>query len=99
MTITLELRPELEARLKETAGRMGVSPEQYLEDCIDQIPKMAPEMAPLLGDDTLALLSQWDAEEAARTPEEVEQAEAMWEELQASLNANRVATGERLLFP
>jgi hypothetical protein len=31
--------------------------------------------------------------------QEAEQAEADWRELQAGLNANRAATGERPLFP
>jgi len=33
------------------------------------------------------------------TEEEAAVAEAEWEELKANLNANRRATGERLLFP
>lgn len=42
----------------------------------------------------LAMLKQWEAEDAANPD-----AEREWEELKAALNANRRATGERLLFP
>ena len=40
MTITLELRPETETRLIETAARVGVSLEQYLADWIEQAPEV-----------------------------------------------------------
>ena len=37
MTITLDLAPEVEARLKETAARSGLSPEEYLERSLERL--------------------------------------------------------------
>jgi len=39
MNLTLDLKPDLEARLKETAARAGMSLEQYLAAWLEQIPE------------------------------------------------------------
>jgi hypothetical protein len=45
MTVTLELRPDLEAVLKATATRAGLSPEQYLMERIEQLRDKSPDEA------------------------------------------------------
>src|SRR5438094_123950 len=47
---------------------------------------------------TLELFERWRKEDAAMTPEEVEQERADWEELKANLNAERDRAGARRLF-
>jgi hypothetical protein len=48
MTITLELKPEVEARVLAHAGAQGVSPERYLTSIIEaQVPPVEPSQASL----------------------------------------------------
>ena len=48
MTVTLELRPEIEARLTEHARAKGVAVEEYLQKVIEDIvqPRYAPPLYP-----------------------------------------------------
>ncbi len=57
-------------------------------------PKSTAKVIPLI-----ALLTQWDEEDATDEPIELARREQKWEQLKENLNANRRATGERLLFP
>ena len=112
MSITLDLRPETEARLKETAERTGLSLEQYLTGWIEQVPEMIPaaELARLIAESDQSLeegpaenleelFARWREEDATDDPEELDRRDAALKDLKANLNANRAATGERLLFP
>jgi hypothetical protein len=100
MTITLELTPEEQARLSDKAARFGLDVSSYLRRIVEtEISPPAVPTGPLPGDRTREILAKWREEDDAMTPEEAAQAEAEWEELKANLNANRAATGERLLFP
>lgn len=47
----------------------------------------------------LALLDSWLKEDTTDDPEEIRKSEEEYEELKRNLNANRAATGERLVFP
>ena len=111
MTITLDLRPELEARLKTTAARAGLSPVKYLEDWIEQIPEVMPdeELATLIAESQeppkaastgslSELFAQWRKEDETSDPDELARRDTELEELKANLNANRAATGEEPLF-
>ena len=111
MTITLDLRPELEARLKTTAARAGLSPAKYLEDWIEQIPEVMPdeELAKLIAESQeppkaastgslSELFAQWRKEDETSDPDELARRDTELEELKANLNANRAATGEEPLF-
>jgi len=141
MTITIDLKPELEARLKHSAEQAGLTPEQYLVGCIELAPAVLPieklaeqirqsrifetsemlpaeELAKLIvqSQETLEepagtvgvvppiqdldeLFAQWREEDATDDPEELARRDAQLDELKANLNANRAATGGRLLFP
>jgi hypothetical protein len=99
MTIILELTPEEQARLRDKAARLGLDESAYLRRLVDADTAPARPTGPPPGDNTLALLQEWREESARMTPEEAEQARAEWEELKAGLNAERAATGERLIFP
>ena len=47
----------------------------------------------------IALLEFWLQEDATDDPEEIRKSEEEYNELKSNLNANRAATGERLIFP
>ena len=47
----------------------------------------------------IALLEFWLQEDATDDPEEIRKSEEEYAELKRNLNANRAATGERLIFP
>ena len=47
----------------------------------------------------IALLDFWLQQDATDDPEEIRKADEEFEELRRNLNANRAATGERLVFP
>ena len=115
MSITLELRPELETRLRADAARAGVALDQYVVRQIEQTAEeagriSAPLTRPVPVPGRLALgfypagslaeaFAQWQAEDATDDPGELRRAEEELDELKANLNANRAATGERPLFP
>jgi hypothetical protein len=48
---------------------------------------------------TLELLASWKAQDATTSPEQIRAAEDEVTEFMKSMNENRAATGERLLFP
>jgi hypothetical protein len=109
MTITLELKPEVEERLRENAARVGLPVERYLLNWIEQAPQAPaastalPATLPANGDyppGSLAeLFAQWQAEDATDDPEELDRRDRELEELKANLNATRAANGEEPLFP
>lgn len=47
----------------------------------------------------IALLDSWLVQDSTDDPEELREAEEEFEELKRNMNANRFATGERLVFP
>ena len=94
MMLQIELTPEQEAHLQEEASRQGVALAPSVRQRLGISPVPDAENQALID-----LLQEWDTEDAAMTEEEAAAAEADWEELTANLNANRRATGERLLFP
>jgi len=94
MTLTIELTPEEEARLRAAAARDGVS----MADCArrvlaDHLPPEAPR------DRTLELSAQWEAEDATDDPEEIARRNQEWEEFRDNINATRAAAGARILYP
>lgn len=94
MTLTIDLNPEEEARLRAAAARNGVTVAECARQVLTaNLPPDEPQ------DRTLALLAQWEAEDATSDPEEIRRAEAELAELKAGLNAPRETAGARLLFP
>ena len=47
----------------------------------------------------IALLKSWREQDATDDPEEIRQAEEELAEFKRNMNANRAATGERLVYP
>jgi hypothetical protein len=101
MTLQIELTPEEEARLTAAAQEQGVDPAECARRVLSEhLPPIDSEdRSAKAKDRTIELFEQWEAEDATDDPEEIARRIQEWEELKAGLNANRAATGERLLFP
>jgi hypothetical protein len=87
MTLTIDLAPEMERRLRRNALAYGKSVQEYLLHLLSELPD-AP--APSEYEATLALFQQWADEDAALTPEEAAREDADWEQIEANLQANRL---------
>ncbi|HLK60592.1 MAG TPA: hypothetical protein VKU00_28780 [Chthonomonadaceae bacterium] len=111
MTLTIELTPQEEAWINAQTRQHGLSPAEIVRQLMDErIPGLngthtAPsETKPIIELDAkqraaIAYLDARIKEGENATPEEVRQATEEFEELKRNLNANRAATGERLVFP
>ena len=66
----------------------------------EQLAALLPKMPPIDAKQqaALALLDQWDQEDAAMTEEEKDQADQDLEEFKRNINANRAATGEEPIY-
>jgi hypothetical protein len=95
--LSITLPPDLESRLRHTAGQLGEDPEAYARRLIQGgLPATTSH------DRTLALLKEWDEEDKTSDPHEVDARIAQFEELKATMNATRKESGgpnPRLVFP
>lgn len=105
MTLQIEFTPREEAWLARQAEREGISPAEIIRRMVDaQLALNAePEQStPILDAENaaaIAMLDRWVLEDATDDPEEILKVDEEVEELKQNLNANRAATGERLVFP
>ena len=84
--MTIKLRPDLEARLKDEAQRRGVDPN----DCANEVLDLGLPLRSGDNQATLDLLAQWDEEEATDDPVELERRRAEAEEFMQNLSRNRI---------
>jgi hypothetical protein len=108
MTLNIEFTPQEEAWLHDQAAQQGIPPAEIIRRLVDEhlpepVQTVVPELnAPLIdakNATAIAYLDRRIQEEATDDPEAIRQAEEEVEELKRNLNANRAATGERLVFP
>lgn len=115
MRLTIELSPAEASRLTAQAAEGGVDLEQMIHDLVvQQLPEKAevPSISPGFSTRSdahtmlthrnaaaIALLRSWIEQDATEDPDEILRANEDLEELKRNLNANRGATGERLVFP
>jgi hypothetical protein len=96
MTLTIDLPPDIEARLKREAERKGEQPADVARRLIENgLP--APTPSPQY-EYTKALFEQWAKEDATDDPEEIAAAERELEEFKARINSYRAETGERPVY-
>jgi predicted transcriptional regulator len=96
MTLTIELTPETEARLKQEAERKGEPPADVARRLIENgLPSLAPSPQ---YEYTKALFEQWAKEDATDDPEEIAAAEHELAEFKARINSYRTETGERPIY-
>ena len=95
-----KVQEELEALLLDglDSGEPVESTPEFWQDFRDKInERRTPGMQAKIP--LVALLDEWEAEDAIDDPQELARREQEWETLKQNLNANRCATGARLHFP
>jgi hypothetical protein len=88
--MTIQLPPEVEARLSEEAHRRGVAPTDFAAKLIEQgLPRSA---APGAGPNQAAieLLKRWEQENATDDPAELARRQKEYEEFKEAMNRNRL---------
>jgi hypothetical protein len=97
-----EISPQIAARLNIAAQMRRIDPTQLLESLLaDSLPPIPSgvQTTPIDAENAAAIawLEQRMAEDATDDPEEIRKADEEVAELRRNLNANRAATGERLV--
>ena len=82
--MTFTIPPELEKQLKAQASRVGLNPDEYARQLIQQAVSHAQP-----DDATLKLLAQWRAEDETDDPQELARREAEWEEFKQAMNRSK----------
>ena len=83
MTVTIDLKPDLEARLQEQARASELTLADYLVKLVEEAAGAARNQA------AAALLATWDKEDATDDPAEIDARRAEWEALKVALNEAR----------
>lgn len=97
MTLTIELTPTEEAQLTAAARQAGLAPRELARQLVTA--HLPPVTADRPNDPTLALLAQWEADDAQMTPEERTEAQRDAQAFLDGINAERARAGARLLYP
>ena len=99
MTLTIDLTPAEEARLTAAARRAGVEPADVMRKLVtEHLPPTETEGDPRNAA-SISLLQSWLVEDATDDSNEICRAEEELAEFKHNMNANRAATGERLVYP
>jgi hypothetical protein len=97
MALTIHLTAAEEARLETAARQEGLDPAELARKLvIERLPPLIPDEEE---DPTLALFAQWEREDAAMTPEEIEEAKREAEEFKQNINAERARADSRIMYP
>lgn len=100
MTLSIDISPDVEARLRDTATRLGVEASEYAKLLIEQGLPTGPAANP--NQPTIDLLTKWEMEYATNDPKEIARRTQELEDLKRSMNQNRVSAGgpnARMVFP
>ena len=89
MTLTIEIPPETEKRLKTEAARLGIPETEYAKQAIER--SLPPETPVIVDQATLDLLAQWDKEDETDDPAEIARRQEEWEEFRKSMNAHSIS--------
>jgi hypothetical protein len=90
MTVTIDLKPELEARLQEQARARALTLDDYVAKLVEEAAGAAKNRA------AMELLASWETEDATEDTAELEARRADWEALKAAMNEGR--SSDRALF-
>jgi len=101
MTISIDLPPELEARLKSQAEKSGLAPREYilrfLEDKLPLDSDMEHQRE--VNQQALALLASWELRDATNDPTEIARRNKDFEEFRTAINETREMAGSRKIYP
>jgi hypothetical protein len=101
MTLTIELKPTTEARLRRAAHNKGLPLSEYAEELLERLTEteaqqdQKEEKTPQEQSAGLrAMFDQWAQEDEERlakmTPEEIVAEDAQWDEIMKNIKENRV---------
>ena len=102
MTVTLNLKPELEAQITRKAEAEGTAIADYLERVIQETlesePRVIYSQEQLAKNQAaLAMLREWREEDKTDDPEEIARRHAEWEEFKKGMNEHH--TSDRIIYP
>lgn len=102
MTVTLNLKPEVEAEIAQQAAAEGVTLQQRIDSMIaEAVKRQPPPLSPAeqrkKNQAAIDLLNQWDEEDKTDDPEEIARRQAEWEEFKLGMNAAH--TSNRVIYP
>ena len=102
MTVTLNLKPEVEAEIAQKAAAEGTGISDYLEKMIEErvVPGPATDRLQAQLEKSqaaLAMLRQWREEDKTDDPEEIARRQAELDEFKMAMNESH--TSSRILFP
>lgn len=102
MTVILNLRPEVEVKIAQRAATEGTTVSAYLEKIAEQTVVSEPSISrPQTqfekNQAALAVLREWDEEDATDDPEEIARRQAELDEFKAALNESH--TSNRVIYP
>ena len=86
MTLTIEITPDTDRRLKDLAARAGVDETEYARRLIE---RSLPQTESSIDRATLDLLAQWDKEDQTSDPAEIARRNREYQDLADALNWNR----------
>lgn len=104
MTVTLDLRPEVEAEVTRRAQARETTLPTSIETLVAEALKRQPPPPPLSAEEqraknqaALEMFRQWDEEDETDDPEEIAQRQAEWEEFKKGMNENH--SSGRIVYP
>ena len=100
MTVTINLKPDVEARVSQRAAKEGAAVSDYLERIIEetvQLEKSNAEEKQEKNQAALAMLQQWDEADKTDDPEEISRRQADLDDFMAAMNASH--TSDRVIYP
>jgi hypothetical protein len=96
LTLNIELTPEEERRVRSAQAK-GLDVTAMIKGLLAGLPEVPETEHP--EDKTLAILAQWQEEDATEDLDELTRRDAELAEFKANMNAHRFASGEEPLFP
>ena len=99
MTLTIDLTPAEEARLAAAVRRTGAEPADVMRKLVTEHLPPAETEGDARNAASISLLQSWLVEDATDDSNEICRAEEELAEFKHNMNANRAATGERLVYP
>ena len=99
MTLTIDLTPAEEARLAAAVRRTGAEPADVMRKLVTEHLPPAETEGDARNAASISLLQSWLAEDATDDSNEIRRAGEELAEFKRNMNANRAATGERLVYP
>ena len=104
MTYNIDFSPQVEQWINTKSQQIGIPPVDVVRRVIEETVANAALVKPIepaiseKNAAAIAMLDRWIAEDATDDPEEIRKADEEVAEFKRNMNANRAATGERLVF-